>query len=67
MTFASETTRMLFHKLPTAVQLQYAELEARSAKAGQCLHVESVQWEDRVLEVIIRITEHYQRHPGAAG
>lgn len=59
MTFSSETVRILFHKLPTETQVQYAEWEDRSAKRGQALHIEAVmQWE-QVSEVIIRITEDY--------
>jgi len=58
MTFASEAVRMLFHQLPTEVQVDYTDWENRLADRGQSLRIEGVMNYDRSLEIIIRITEN---------
>ena len=56
MTFASDTVRMLFHQLPTQVQVQYAAMEARLAKGQHRMHIDGVMTCDGILEVLIRVT-----------
>lgn len=58
MTFASEAVRMLFHQLPTQVQVDYTDWENRLADRGQSLKIEGVMHFDRCLEIIIRVTEN---------
>ena len=60
MTFASEAVRLLFHQLPTEEQLNYSNLEERLAAQGSQLRVEAVMRYERVLEVVVRITNHKQ-------
>jgi hypothetical protein len=57
MTFASETVRLLFHQLPTTTQLNYERLEHRLADDGQSISIESINRYERILEVVVRITE----------
>ena len=56
MTFASETTRFLFHQLPTEVQVQYTDMEHRLAKYQQALCIDGVMTYDHTSEVLIRIS-----------
>lgn len=55
MTFGSETVQLLFHELPTDVQVDYLRLEEQLANAGKFMHVDAVMAWDNKLEVIIRI------------
>lgn len=64
MRFASETTRMLFHELPTEKQVAYADLEVLLAEQGRVMHVDSVMSDGCTLEVVIRIGEKLHLNPG---
>lgn len=66
MTFASDTTRLLFHQLPTPTQVQFTELEERLAEQQQRLHVEAVRQDGNTLEVVVRITEHFEHSAAGA-
>lgn len=57
MTFVSETVRILFHQLPTAKQVEYAEWEDRLAIRQQRLQIEGVMHYGTISEVVIRITD----------
>lgn len=58
MTFASDTTRILFHQLPTATQMSYAEWETKLSLKNQFLQIDSVMQHGTISEVVIRITDH---------
>lgn len=60
MTFTSDEVRMLFHQLPTEVQVNYADFEAKLAVRKQSIHVEGILRHENALEVVIRITENFK-------
>lgn len=62
MTFVSETVRLLFHQLPADTQVRYAELENRLAKNGQGMQIDAVMQLERILEVVIRVSQQYSFH-----
>lgn len=64
MTYASDTVRFLFHKLPAERQLDFANMEERLAKHLHRLHIDAVMSHDGHSEIIIRISFDYQGHAG---
>lgn len=64
MKFGSEVTRMLYHSLPTEVQVSYSRLEERLADDGKELQIESVMLNDNDLDVVVRISEQLDHAAG---
>ncbi len=58
MTFATDTARLLFHQLPTEIQVNYTEWEAKLAVKQQLMQIDAVMRFGSVLEVSLRITEN---------
>lgn len=57
MIFLSEVARILFHQLPTEVQVRYAKLEDQLAEQQISLTIVCVQCLGERLEVTVRIGE----------
>lgn len=60
MTFASETTRFLFHQLPIEKQLIYIEWEKKLSIKNQLIQIDSVMNHENILEVVVRITDNFE-------
>lgn len=59
MTFLHESTRILFHQLPTKQQVALAETEALLAAAQLQICVEGVTLDEGFCEVTIRVSNRY--------
>lgn len=60
MTFSSEVVRILFHQMPTEVQVQYAEMEVRMAKHGQTIRIDDVKINETCTEVTLRLGYNFK-------
>lgn len=56
MTFSTENVRIHFNQLPAEVQLRYEKWDKKLGKSGDSLNIEGIIRQERILEVILRIT-----------
>ena len=63
MTFATDLVRLKFHTLPTATQVQYSDMDVRMAKDGFAIHIEGAMQDEKVVEVILRLTSIFNNMP----
>ena len=60
MTFASELVRISFNQLPIDKQREFCDFEDKLALNGSGLQIDSVMRHEKLLEVVIRITEEFE-------
>ena len=60
MTFASELVRISFNQLPIDKQREFCDFEDKLALNGSALQIDSVMRLEKLLEIVIRITEEFE-------